>query len=168
MGECIEKRFLFFEHKGTRIFETRKPLFEKKPHIPCFLNYQPILTNKTLLFLDKPSLYGLSHLSTYSFSVSLRASTRNLILRLFNATRCVPTGLIGWDAGACPARHGWYIALFACPKVYRKKEPFFDTLPKKSSANSIYNIMFARVRKLRPRSITIVQTLRLIILQPYD
>ena len=62
MGESIEKRFLFFEHKGTRIFETRKPLFEKKPHIPCFLNYQPILTNKTLLFLDKPSLYGLSHI----------------------------------------------------------------------------------------------------------
>ena len=106
LGECIEKRFLFFEHKGTRIFETRKPLFKKKPHIPCFLNYQPILTNKTLLFLDKPSLYGLSHLSTYSFSVSLRASTRNLILRLFNATRCVPTGLTGWDAGSSPAGHG--------------------------------------------------------------
>ena len=127
-GKCIEKRFLFFEHKGTRIFGTRKPLIKKKHHILCFLNYHAFLTNKTHVFLDKPSLYGLSHLSMYSFSVSLRASTRNLILRLCNATRCVPTGLIGWDAGSSPARHGWYIALFACPKVYRKKERFFDTL----------------------------------------
>ena len=55
---CIEKAFLFFEHKGTRIFETRKPLFKKKPHIPCFLNYQPILTNKTLLFLHKTLFMG--------------------------------------------------------------------------------------------------------------
>ena len=49
-GECIEKRFLFFEHKGTRIFETRKPLFEKKPHIPCFLNYQPFFDEQNRRF----------------------------------------------------------------------------------------------------------------------
>ena len=50
LGECIEKRFLFFEHKGTRIFETRKPLFKKKPHIPCFLNYQPIFEEQNRRF----------------------------------------------------------------------------------------------------------------------
>ena len=124
----IEKTFLFFEHKGTRIFETRKPLFEKKPHIPCFLNYHAFLTNKTHLFLHKLTLKGCIWVSTCSPSVSLQALTRNLILRLFNATRCVPTGLIGWDAGSCPARHGWCFALFIGPKVYRKKERFFDTL----------------------------------------
>ena len=46
----VEKTFLFFEHKGTRIFETRKPLFEKKPHIPCFLNYQPFFDEQNRRF----------------------------------------------------------------------------------------------------------------------
>ena len=127
-AKCIEKTFLFFEHKGTRIFGTRKPLIKKKHHILCFLNYHAFLTNKTHVFLDKPSLYGLSHLSMYSFSVSLRALTRNLILSPSNATHCVPTVLTGWDAGSCPARHGWCNVLFIYPKVYREKERFFDTL----------------------------------------
>ena len=128
MGECIEKRFLFFEHKGTRIFETRKPLIRKKHHYCYFLNNTLLLANKTLVFPHQPSSLGLGYLSTYSFSVSMRALIRNLILCLSNATRCVPTAVTGWDAGSSPARHGWYIALFACPKVYRKKERFFDTL----------------------------------------
>ena len=127
-GECIEKRFLFFEHKGTRIFETRKPLFKKKPHIPCFLNYQPILTNKTLLFLHKLTLKAGIWVLTCSPTVSLRALTRNHILSSSNATRCGPAGLIGWDAGSGPARHGCCFALFIGPKVYREKECFFDTL----------------------------------------
>ena len=49
-GKCIEKRFLFFEHKGTRIFETTKPLIKKKLHILCFLNYQPIFDEQNRRF----------------------------------------------------------------------------------------------------------------------
>ena len=49
-GECIEKRFLFFEHKGTRIFETTKPLIKKKLHILCFLNYQPFFDEQNRRF----------------------------------------------------------------------------------------------------------------------
>ena len=117
--------FLFFDHKGTRIFETCKPLFKKKTHILCFLNYHAFLTNKTHVFLDKASLYGLVHLSTYSFSVSLRALTRNLILSPSNAARCVPTGLTGWDAGSGPAGHGWCETLFRTPKSVSRKGTFF-------------------------------------------
>ena len=50
LGECIEKRFLFFEHKGTRIFQTCKPPFEKKHHTRCFLNYQPIFDEQNRRF----------------------------------------------------------------------------------------------------------------------
>ena len=49
-GKCIEKRFLFFEHKGTRIFETTKPLIKKKLHILCFLNYQPFFDEQNRRF----------------------------------------------------------------------------------------------------------------------
>ena len=52
--KCIEKTSLFFEHKGTRIFLTRKPLIKKKHHTHYFLNYTLFLANKTLVFLDKP------------------------------------------------------------------------------------------------------------------
>ena len=54
-GKRIEKTFLFFEHKGTRIFQTRKPRIKKKHHIRCFLNYHAFSTNKTLVFLHKLS-----------------------------------------------------------------------------------------------------------------
>ena len=48
--KCIEKTFLFFEHKGTRIFETTKPLIKKKLHILCFLNYQPFFDEQNRRF----------------------------------------------------------------------------------------------------------------------
>ena len=58
--KCIEKTSLFFEHKGTRIFLTRKPLIKKKLHNHYFLNYTLFLANKTVVFLDKPLLQELS------------------------------------------------------------------------------------------------------------
>ena len=57
--KCIEKTFLFFEHKGTRIFLTCKPPFDKKHHIHYFLNYTLLLANKTTVILDKPSFQAL-------------------------------------------------------------------------------------------------------------
>ena len=54
-GGGVSKTLLYFEHKGTRIFQTRKPRIKKKHHIRCFLNYHAFSTNKTLVFLHKPS-----------------------------------------------------------------------------------------------------------------
>ena len=126
--KCIEKTSLFFEHKGTRIFETTKPLIKKKLHILCFLNYQPFFDEQNRRFPTQVHFERCMQISTCSPTVSLRALTRNLILSPSNATRCVPTAQTGWDAGSCPARHGWCNVLFIYPKVYREKERFFDTL----------------------------------------
>ena len=128
--KCIEKTSLFFEHKGTRIFETTKPLIKKKLHILCFLNYQPFFDEQNRRFPTQVLFERCMQVSTGSPSVSLRALTRNLILSPSNATRCVPTAAIGWDAGSCPARHGCCETLFRTPKSVSRKGTFSRyTLP---------------------------------------
>ena len=45
-----KKTYFFFEHKGTRIFETNKSLFYKKHDIHPFLNYPIFFMNEMPVF----------------------------------------------------------------------------------------------------------------------
>ena len=56
--DCSKKTFLFFEHKGTRIFETNKSLFYKKHDIHPFLNYPIFFMNEMPVF---PYIFPFDH-----------------------------------------------------------------------------------------------------------
>ena len=64
--------------------------------------------------------------------VSLRALTRNLILTIPHATRCVPTGLTGWDAGSSPAGHGESMM----PCIYTDEEFTHELAYSEASGNA--------------------------------
>ena len=108
MGEgadCSTKRFLTFEHKGTRIFLITKDCFKKKMCVPIFLNKAVGLRNENATFLHNFALLYLRIIRKWLTICVFAGLTRNLILAFSNATRCVPTRLTGWDAGSSPAGH---------------------------------------------------------------
>ena len=53
-----KKTYFFFEHKGTRIFETNKSLFYKKHDIHPFLNYPIFFMNEMPVF---PYIFPFDH-----------------------------------------------------------------------------------------------------------
>ena len=104
-ADCSTKRFLCFEHKGTRIFLTTKGCSKKKIRVPNFLNKAVGLRNENATFLHNFSALHILHSRKWLTICVFAGLTRNLILPLSNATRCVPTPLTGWDAGSSPAGH---------------------------------------------------------------
>ena len=63
--------------------------------VPIFLNKAVGLRNENATFLHNfPALHGLPYRKWLTICV-FAGLTRNLILALFNATRCVPTRLTG-------------------------------------------------------------------------
>ena len=73
--------------------------------VPIFLNKAVGLRNENATFLHNFSAAN-SHIIRKWLTICVFAGlTRNLILALSNATRCVPTRLTGWDAGSSPAGH---------------------------------------------------------------
>ena len=80
--------------------------------------------------------------------VSLRALTRNLILYIPHATRCVPTSLTGWDAGSSPAGHGESMM----PCIYTDEEFAHELALSEASGNATQqevNAFFDRWKALR-------------------
>ena len=104
-ADCSTKRFLTFEHKGTRIFLITKDCFKKKMCVPIFLNKAVGLRNENATFLHNFALPCLHIIRKWLTICVFAGLTRNLILAFSNATRCVPTRLTGWDAGSSPAWH---------------------------------------------------------------
>ena len=145
LGECIEKRFLFFEHKGTRIFETRKPLFKKKPHIPCFLNYQPIFEEQNRRFPTQVTL--------------------NVACRFQLAHPLSPCGL--WPAIAYlsySAQHVASLLFWQDGMPCHARQDTGGSFRHPNSVFYMYNIMFARARHIYMQCIAYsqqaVETLR--------
>ena len=104
-ADCSTKRFLTFEHKGTRIFLITKGCSKKKMRVPIFLNKAVGLRNENATFLHNFALPYLHIIRKWLTICVFAGLTRNLILAFSNATRCVPTRLTGWDAGSSPAGH---------------------------------------------------------------
>ena len=104
-ADCSTKRFLTFEHKGTRIFLITKGCSKKKMRVPIFLNKAVGLRNENATFLHNFALLYLHIIRKWLTICVFAGLTRNLILAFSNATRCVPTRLTGWDAGSSPAGH---------------------------------------------------------------
>ena len=104
-ADCSTKRFLTFEHKGTRIFLITKGCSKKKMLHPIFLNNGVGLRDESATFLHNFSSLYLHIIRKWLTICVFAGLTRNLILALSNATRCVPTRLTGWDAGSSPAGH---------------------------------------------------------------
>ena len=104
-SDCSTKTFLTFEHKGTRIFLITKGCSKKNIRVPNFLNKAVGLRNENASFLHNFSAAYLHIIRKWLTICVFAGLTRNLILAFSNATRCVPTRLIGWDAGSSPAGH---------------------------------------------------------------
>ena len=73
--------------------------------VPIFLNKAVGLRNENATFLHNFALLYLHIIRKWLTICVFAGLTRNLILAFSNATRCVPTRLIGWDAGSSPAGH---------------------------------------------------------------
>ena len=73
--------------------------------VPIFLNKAVGLRNENATFLYNFALHCLLIIRKWLTICVFAGLTRNLILVLSNAIRCVPTPLTGWDAGASPAGH---------------------------------------------------------------
>ncbi|MCI7781626.1 MAG: hypothetical protein MR544_00705, partial [Parabacteroides sp.] len=94
------KRFLTFEHKGTRIFLITKGCSKKKMLHPIFLNNGVGLRDESATFLHN---FACSYLYVICKSLTIcvfAGLTRKLILCFSNATRCVPTLFIDRNAGS--------------------------------------------------------------------
>ena len=103
-ADCSTKSFLTFEHKGMRIFLITKGCSKKKMLHPIFLNNGVGLCDESATFLHNFSSLYLHIIRKWLTICVFAGLTRNLILSSSNATRCVPTPLIGCSAGSRPAR----------------------------------------------------------------
>ena len=90
------KTLVFLEHKGTRIFLICKGWLKKNMNQSIFLNNVVDLVNEIATFLHNFLLFLTPDPSKQLTICVFAGLTRNLILFLSNATRCVPTPLIGW------------------------------------------------------------------------
>ena len=87
-----------------RIFLITKGCSKKKMRHPIFLNKPVGLRDESATFLHNFSSLYLHIIRKWLTICVFAGLTRNLILSSSNATRCVPTPLIGCSAGSRQAR----------------------------------------------------------------
>ncbi|MCI7008957.1 MAG: hypothetical protein MR919_08155, partial [Parabacteroides sp.] len=115
---------LTFEHKGTRIFLITKGCSKKKMLHPIFLNNGVGLRDESATFLHNFSSLYLHIIRKWLTICVFAGLTRNLILSSSNATRCVPTPLIGCSAGSKPARKMRKNTPIVPRRLLNESEPF--------------------------------------------